>query len=167
MTFHYSTGLNMDSFGFIPHEPHITCDGCGVRVSVVRRDGRGYYAWFRRNEPPPRWERTPWDKNREPPRLHFCPSCVVAGKMKEAPSPKGKRNLSIMTTHELRLAMPDTPPGTRVLVVREEHPPLVARFGGPTVCFSRFWVHIADDTTHDFYRNCVWLLPDEEGKSAG
>ena len=76
MTYHCGIGDSMSLLGFMPCEPHITCDGCGVTAHATKRSGEPY-AWLLAGKPPPKWKQLGAADR----QTHWCPECVAAGKV--------------------------------------------------------------------------------------
>lgn len=73
----YTCGIapNMARLGFTPGPPHITCDGCGVKL-VAQKSNGAPPAWLLNGKAPPGWklERTDTGAGRVY-RSDWCPRC--------------------------------------------------------------------------------------------
>ncbi len=73
MTYH--PGMRLASFGGPNQDPHLTCDGCGVRYNIPA--DRMPPKWLMENKAPKGWRyETKVDpKTQEQRTKHYCPRC--------------------------------------------------------------------------------------------
>lgn len=70
MTYHCGIGPGLAALGLAPDEPHVVCDGCGLRANGTTRDGDAA-AWLRNGKAPRGW-RLARDGDT---RRDYCPRC--------------------------------------------------------------------------------------------
>ena len=65
------------ALGGMPRDPHIVCDGCGLRRTVYSKRG-DVARWFLARKPAPGWELVKQADTRD--CLDYCPECKARRK---------------------------------------------------------------------------------------
>jgi hypothetical protein len=78
MSYRVGIGAGMAALGFAPREPHIECDGCGLRWNIPT--DRAPPVWFLDGKAPKGWKRVDAiGETDQMERRDYCPRCK-AGK---------------------------------------------------------------------------------------
>lgn len=74
VTYRCGVGIRMADIGVQPREPHVVCDGCGIKCSAETKTG-GPKQWLLKRKAPPGWLMDRTEAAGHIRRKDWCPRC--------------------------------------------------------------------------------------------